>query len=789
MAINTQTGRDIMHVAHQGSLQNMTVYHVTLTISVAMATLSIESDGQYGSNSRVWGDNDYTTFVQQPSTTLSIGGAQGTHQGLGYFKGCISRVAIDSIEIPLSGLLSLEPEDGGFVTGTDETGRPEVYCDLCDLTTCQTDAECVQNVMGEPSCECRAGTFPVGSLCEVPTVVVTGPILPESQDTSPYIIGGSVGAAILIIIIVLVLVFTRACHKKRDRQKRTYSVSNMNADIPNGHSQSSRPNAYVHVQPKRDDQTTLDTTNCNSRHDRGSSVSTYQEHAEDGDPEVETPRRYSRRKSTISAESGIKTDTEASLRSIPRMDDSGNEKETDYSEGDSVSDDLSSTCFMQTALSPVGVHLIGSSNSITAITSTVSSPHTPLTPKERQVITPLRPASTCLSVSEIEDNKGGREEEDTDGERAFVYNLTVPPLSRNGSARQSGRRDSDSENSRVSSSCSGSKWYKSSTASDTERERERSRANRAYYTQRSEPVRYPLPPDYQSPPSFPERKNETPIAYPNTRRSRVPMHITDSSLSRNTKYQNYQLPYADAPVRDPRLRYDNHRLQQNHILPTGPHNHVDDRGLSSMRPKHASAYQTQRQHSLTSYPSHGPYHTMGHTLPSHSFYQHSRSYSNEDKSKQEPEQKFQDLKSCSTINPIAYWEMQDRMKTAVDQVDPYQILSEPYIQFEDVSTDPSVIESQITQDQEHQSFCSQGGGEGTADALGPMNLSLSQLQDDTDATTVTEPEMGPRITHFPSADCSSQYTPTLVASSSSGSSTPKTPNMFALPHSQYQFDV
>lgn len=769
----------------------MTSYNVTLTTSQDMVTLSVKSADGLVSKSLNRDGHDFSNFVQQPSTILSIGGAPHPKQGQGYFQGCISRIAIDGIEIPLTGLLSLSSEDGGFITGEAASKPPQMYCDLCDLTPCQANAMCVKNVIGEPSCECQDGTIPVGAQCqEIPPVIVTGTVGPESNDNTIKIAGGAVGLVTLLLLIVMIVVCTRVCHKKRDRQKRTYSVSSMNIDVPSGI--SSRPNPYVHVPPRGDDLVSA-ITSTNARLDRGSSVSTYQEHADDGDPEVETPQRFFRRKSIVSAESGIKTDTEDSVRS--RMEDSGNEKETDYSEGESASDDLSSTCFMQTALSPLGIHLNGSSHSISANASSVSSPRTPLTPKERKVITPLRPASTSLSVSEVSNKKRELEEEDTDIENAIAYSHTVPSLSRNSSARQSGRRGSDSENSRVSSSSSGSKWYKSSTASDTERER--SRANRAYHAPHSESLQYPLPPNYHPPP--PQPKDQTPIAYPNTRRSRVPIHITDSALSRNaSKYESYQFSYMDVPVRDPRLGYDNHRLQQqHHVLPKDNHNPPNGSSLTSKRSKNASAYPTQRQQSLTSTSYSRPYHNPGpgSALPAHSLFNHSISYGNEDKTKREPEQRFQDLKSVSTINPIAYWEMQDRIKTVVDQVDPYQILSEPYIQFEDVSTDPSVIESQITQEQEHQehqSFSSQGGGEDAANAVDQMNLSLSQLQEDVDSTVVTEtvePDAGPRpIFHFPSADCSSQYTPTLV-DSSSGSLTPKTPNVFALSHSQYQFDV
>lgn len=779
----------------------MTLYNVTVTITKDNAIVSVKENGQDEiTGAASWMNNIYAAFVEQPSTVLSIGGSNSENGQ--YFEGCIRRVAIDTIEIPLTGLLALSPEDGGFMASTM---APEMYCELCDLTSCLNNSECVRAAMGEPTCTCQTGYEIVSSQCVLSTTELPTGGLTVSIPNSTYIIAGSVGAGVLIIVIVMVIVLFRCCHKKRDRQKRTYSVSNI--DIA-GTIASSKPNQYVHMQPRDNPiMTTLSSTvNGTPRHDRGSSVSTFQEHAEDGDPEVETPRRFSRRKSTVSAESGIRTDTdqEISLRSIPRMEDSGNEKDTDYSEGDSGSDDLSSTCFVQ---SPIGIQLqlVSSSNSITAMGSNVSSPHS-LTPKERKMIIPLRPPSTALSASEFEDGHH-HDDDDTDVELAYPYSHHTLPssLSRNSSTRYSGRHGSDGgETSRVESACSGGKWYKASTASDTERERERSRANKAFFTQRSEPGRYPIPPEYLSPPTF-EPKTDL---YPNTRRSRMPISIAESQspVSRNGKHEAYQFPYEqsrvqDPRLQDPRLKYDNHRLRQEYSLPKGhPSVALSSSSSSSGRPRHnaeamlASAYpQSPPPIVLPHYPRHFTVSGPGSSIPHHTaHYQYSRSCSDEKNNyRREPEPQFQDLKSVSTINPISYWEMQDRMnKTAVDQVDPYHLLTEPYVQFEDVSTDPSVYESQITQDgPEHQSFCSQGGRERPADVVVPQ-LSDSELQDD--STIVTETDLGPPMPIFPSADCSSSpYTATLVpaSSSTSGSSTPKTPNVFALIASQHQFDV
>ena len=785
------TGSQKLHIPIRKDLKNMTVYNVRLAIGKEQILLSIEDDEGVNTESGDW-DNNYATFVDQPTTRLSIGGANGRE----YFQGCISRIAIDSIVFPLTGLLALSPEEGGFVPGTSQSRLPEMYCDLCNQTVCPGNATCVREAMGEPVCSCNPGYELEESEC-IPNLT-TGPVGPLEPagfgEVNTIIV--SVCATVLIISIVIGIVIIRVCRRRKlGKQKRTYSVNNVSAECNGSMAHSSRLNEYVHMEPRGNPiMTTLCAPNGTLRQDRGSSVSTFQEHAEDADPEVETPQHFSRRKSTVSAESGIKTDTdqEASLRDVPHMEDSGNEKDTDYSANESVSDDLSSICFPQ---SPADIQVIGSSNSIPHLASTTSPPH-PLTPKERQMLIPLRPPSTALSASEFEDTREHDEEDDEDDTdiEVFPYQMYHSSLTRNSAAKPSGRQGSEGEASRVSSTGSGGKWYKASTASDTEREKERSRVNKAFYSQRSEPAHYPPPPsEYNTLPSF-QAQNDRSIPYQNRRRSRKPINLPESPGPRNEKLQHYQFPLEDTHKRDPRLHYDNHRLKHEYSLPKGyPFIALSTVSSSSGRPRHnaeamlASAPPHSPASAIPNYPRHHSTSGPGFPLPQQAIhYPYSRSYSSESKNRREPEQKFQDLKSVTTINPIAYWEMQDRMnKTAVDQVDPYQILSEPYIQFEDVSTDPSVIESQITQDDpEHQSFCSQGGRERPADMM-PPQLSLSEFQDD--STIATDTDLGPPLNIFPSADCSSQYTPTLVATSS-GSSTPKTPKI-TLPSSQYQFDV
>lgn len=777
-------------------LDNNTLYEVSIKFTARRVTLSVHTNlGQYV-NGDDW--SNVTPFAEQPSTEISIGGKNSDE---GYFVGCISRVSINSIELPLNGLLTT-----GSFSGSIDGENIEPNCNLCDKATCTSNLECVPaSGVGETECRCPTGHVFDGSqekcIATEPTPSGISPS-PEPTGLPIYVIvGGAVGGVVAIgVVVIILIVIIRVTHAKRDRRKRTYSVHSLNAELRNGYARS---NQYEYTpQPRRDEPalglTSLAGSCATSK--RGSSVSTYQEHAEDADPELDTPRRYSRRKSTTSVESGIKTDTDRdpSIRSreIPRMDDSGNERDTDYSPPESESDDLTSSCCMETALSPVGVQLAGSSNDLMGIPPG-GNLRSPLTPQERKIITPLRPPSCDV----LEHHN---EETDVE-ETVFTYNTHDSPTRSSMPIVLSrpARTNSDSDKTSRSST---PKWYKSSTASDTEREKERIQNTRSYYTSRTSPTHTythsTVAPDYRPPPpSFSERKSTSPLN-PNTR-SRMLSSTIDSPLARNThKYENHPLPYADLPVRQRRHEYDqvHEPLSRNdsHGRGDGARSHQAMRYTQIQKP-YSSTMATRRQNSGDSHHSRYYNHPMmTSTLPTHfRGGAPSRSFSTGDAPPSESEQHFQDLKSVSTINPISYWEMQDRMKAAVDQVDPYQVLSEPFVQFEDVSTSPSVTESQITLEEpigpEHQVFESQGGGEGAADMVNPtIDISLNRMQDVDLDSVMTESDIGQGIKHFPSADCSDEYTATLVAStSSSGDSTPKMQprNGFNMPLSQRSFDV
>lgn len=417
-------------------------------------------------------------------------------------------------------------------------------------------------------------------------------------------------------------------------------------------------------------------------------------------------------------------------------------------------------------------------------------------------------------------------------------------------------RGSDSENSKISD-CSTPRWYKiPDTERESERMPAGYYVYPSSHTDslHANVPSYPphiQPPMYKSPPSFTSKH----MKQSHTRARSRSMNAAQSPLTKTPRYENYMQSspgsgmgngngrmvhesyrsesnynnrsYHDRQMSDPKISHDDYngmlfarqysdpRIPQNgnYCIPR-KHNDswpVHSRQLSDPRQssqqtqdsiiltrpsrsmKHMdspSAYSSERHIGGSPAKQKMHYYTLG-RIPDHINYtanQPGRSVSSGDGSHNE--RPYHTLNSVSLIDPISKWDAQDRMKTAVDHLD---LLSGPYRPFEDVSTDPSVVESQLTESMvEQQMFDSQGGGEGTAVMLDPLESRLARLQEDEIDSIFTDSESGRQImNHFPSADCSSQYTTTVVAgsTSTSGESTPKIQKVFIIPPSQQSFDV
>jgi hypothetical protein len=124
-----------------------------------------------------------------------------------------------------------------------------------------------------------------------------------------------------------------------------------------------------------------------------------------------------------------------------------------------------------------------------------------------------------------------------------------------------------------------------------------------------------------------------------------------------------------------------------------------------------------------------------------------------------------DLNSFSKVNPITYWEQQQRLRPIVDQDDPLHFLTEPCRKFDDVSTTPSVAESTVIDDKEssiiapiniHRPAAARGVHNDYVmmpRLLAPPKFDPNEDKEDEEEMTISQSENAV----FPSADC---HTPT-----------------------------
>ena len=679
-------------------------------------------------------------LIQYPHTAISLGWTNNSKLPKSNFTGCIAKLAVNGIEFPLNGLVeNNELSIGGSGSSVSTT------CDLCqqEVSPCHESSQCVNNV-DSYVCECPPGKVlgddgqcdDVSKPSSTPTAGLANP---SSSSGIPlyYIIPAAVGTSVLLAGLVTVVGYLCCRHRKRQNQSKTYHVGG-DHQLPSlgGGFQHSRPNSYSDV--------TRRPSLCNSepgfitssQHNHESSVSTScNEHDIDEDTESNT-HHMTRSKSSTSGETGFHTASEREdQRSFPRMDDSGNEKETDYSPFDTESDESQSYVGVHSTTS-VGLrnskargltlpHFTSPSGSV----GPVSGVGAPLTPKEKKFITPLRPDSR----SEL----GEETDLDTDfSSTVLAHQAGFNRSHRGGSLKLPGRPDSG---------MSGHQWYKASTSSDLERERKRAEGSHAYY-----------PPPHQ---------------FYSFRRPRA---ASASSPHSGVQHISPPKPLTLSHMQTSRFK----RETQSNSPPVSPLTSYDHRHNT----QHSRAHQKQRDTAKASETSELSVSVLSRSQPlkmCHPFFRQSsdspripphlaarsyipsymRSYSEE--STQKGEKKFVDLGSVRTnCDPIQYWEGQRRMMATVDQVDAaYPVLSESFTPFED-----SAGESQQS-GPEQQSFSSQGGGEGTAEALDVGLLQDCETDSVATGTTLKCSQNESKLMLFPSADCSEEYrcTPRIIS--------------------------
>ena len=774
-------------------MRNETLYTVTIILNTFGPNVTLTSETDNLNKAQEWENGDYLEgfLAYGPTTRIMLGMAVDEHREELDFTGCVTALSIDAIQIPLS---------------TAVEGNVISDCSICssEFSPCKSDKVCVVNTNSTGhTCECVSPddkdcqTDPVVTLVPsiVPSVVPSEPIV-DGKDSMLLplyaLVAISVSALILISVTLCVVmtVVVKVTRRKKEEQHTYRMTPEREAQIGCDHLPSSLKdgggnNASYTIKKPEDNSRYVSVIN---RQSRDSAVACSGDDEEDMENDTAEPispssNSLSRTKSCTSAETGFQTGSErGDERSIPRIDDSGNEKETEYSPFDSDSD-FTTSC-VEEALSPAGIHLIGSMSTVMGIPPAAYRPA--LTPKEKNILAPLHlEGQLSLTVSDC----------DTDIDDATFRSKKKKPPS---------FKLPKSSESEPYSGASTPKWYKSTTPSETD---ELHRAydiplpqvqicngsyatspNRCYGPTTATFPSTAEPPAYQNPPEFkpraghggpPHQKRGPPI--------RKNSFNAKSPLAYSHKYENMTMSAVTEPQRD---------------IPSSL------KHPSSIMPPPGARYP----------PPPSPYGTsMGgsHTTPSSPAVKlvsgegggggtGSPSFASRSSySWNTPPVEFKDLKSMSSINPISYWEMQSRMKTSVDQVDPYQILSEPYMQFED-STSGTQPMCEVADEMdgpegamlsEHREFSSQGGGEATADVLDltPTHVddNLSESNSTSASASMGKARDSIPITHFPSADCSEEYhSPSLgTLVPSSGEPSPVLSNGFIVASSQQPFDV
>ena len=851
-------------------LVNKTLYHFTATFTTRYIILDL-SDGLRSKTSKEeWRPNRVSLFAEEPQTAISIGGGPldpHVTRNTGYFTGCISSVSIDGIEFPLTGLLLTSMDKGGFEV--DNIGGVDRFCDLCGPSRCPNLTHCISDVYGGVSCQCSAPHVLENDTCVVPSSMLVSDGVTMVQEINTFIIiAGSVGGAIILLGVVVIVVIVVIRKREVKMKARLYSI-NQKKSHTNSDSNAMSSNSYASNTLKR--RTSLTSSiNCPSEsHERRSSVSTFQEHAEDRDTENDIPLHHTwvRRKSGMSVESGIMKDNDMSVCGrdvMQRREVSSHGVNSTDSTRMYESDEIARSSYNNQPQIRPSISLKTRGPLLSS--SDQHTPRTPQTPKEKKMMIPLCPPSISLSQSEYD------EEEASDTETES-FNTRVSSSSGIGGAMQNqGQGSVTSENAKTKMSvCSTPQWYHDSTMSDSEKEKLCMQTPQPYYPQPHLDVNvHPRPPGKQPPPTYPlppifakhMDKNYSKDQHSRSMHKGTASSVTTSAvgtdlakfersypqqftINKEVKSNGFMYdqggqemgymgcPYHHRQLSDPRMleeseytpssifvrQYSDPKIPRNgtyciprkHREPWSKFNHqISDPRQSSQQTQDSTVY-PREAHSMrymNIYPSnsttrtssrhaaggeHRQYYTLGCMVPRHhdyAVYQQKAAHSFGNKDAAESNETYHTLNSLSRIDPISNWDAQERMKIAIDHMDPCHLLSGPCIPFEYVSTDPSIIESQTTMD-EHQALESQGG-EGIAEMLNPLKINMARLREEELDSILTNSEIGQQImNHFPSADCSSQYTATIIAgsTSTSGESTPKLQKVFILSPSQQSFDV
>lgn len=635
--------------------------------------------------------NDFYPFVfaSEPETVISLG---GTKDEVGFqdkqFAGCMSHFTIDSIPIPLQGLNRTKTQEFS-VEGSDGKVVPFCHACLTGSNTCPQNSTCIMDDLTskEYTCMCLDDFTHQNNKCiKVNSAIIQSTAIPSSTATpgtegvgagdSKFPLEAIIGVAIFAILIVVTILigFGVACRWAYVRGKKTrfpmitqvtYHVgsSPKETEAMDGSPVGSpltmngrRQNAYV--------LTTL-----------RSSPSVQEDTDNDSTTDLHISPCSLKRK-TASNETGFQSasEMEDGRRSFPVVSDSSNEhnyNEQYSSTSETESDYFTNTSGIVHALSPSDMRLV-SSGSVMGVPNTFRLKH-PLTSRENQTLQVFRPDSAMLS--------------DTDTDVSTTTN-------------NAGHLYSDNETN--ASDAVGPKWYKSSSPStivDGEPSLPYAMQAAVLHKHTRHPKRRPpnlkqfkvvSPPHNHHSPSYayynghhPPPHSSSPLVHSN----RFDFPPTGSASARPSHAQHFPAFELEMHHRLPAI---SESMLLGHYSRGEPYHHPP---LQHQRYSDNVPYTGERLHvgPLQSVPRGGV--EAADTPPYYAGYHGSSLTPGGEMGMP----RYRDLNSFPKVNPITYYEQQERMRPTVDQDDSLNFLSEPYVQFEDVSTEPSVVESTVVE--------------------------------------------------------------------------------------------
>ncbi len=699
-------------------------------------------------------------FAKQSSTRVSIGGISdnGLTTVKGDFNGCITNFSINQYQIPLNNFIRTGYQNLSIYGNNDNV---LLSCHHC-LTenACPKYSEC--EIIGtlrqnELYCQCipnyemRDGmcyntiiptnTTPSLTLIATPTRPPTDGIENPTATSkiSLNIIITIAGCSLFVIVIAMVLLIVIVrCAYVRGKRKHGFQFVTKVTYHQNGTINDNNETDETFFSPAKVSNNYVRTA---IRHTRRFSSS-------DNDSAIDGPHSPCSFRKSTSHETGFHTaselDTPSRQSSPRRVYDCGKSSSEQYDSDLETDSESLNTSGIEECLSPRNFRLLNSSVPPPGM-GDYRKEHR-VSSKERIILTPLHPNSSYLLT-----------EDESQSEVSIATNTT--------------NRQLCIDNDSIISDANGPKWYKSSSPSTIV-----SNDMPTHYISHTLDS-YKRSKQRMPPANFRPHKSNSPPHYYINHSGHSP--LSSSPLVQKAHRFDYP-PYSSSPTSSNRVFHYTEPIDHPLIIPRLPA--IDE----SNQYIHRLPYHI-KQHSDHSFINLPPqlHHNMN-PAPYYPGYQGTNLTPsgmnltpggvNLTPGDDTGSTKYRDLNSFAQVNPITYWEQQQRLHPNVD--DGLNFLTEAYTKFEDVSTTPSVVESTLIDDGDESVITGSEFGSLRRPITSrgvhnnyiqmpmfsklPRSRRNSERDESVHITGRESQEDVPSypITHFPSADC---CTPTFIS--------------------------